>query len=84
LSSFKSAIDDNRSYLSLRTWDPKQNISPKEVASIAASGGISESAHDHFKPIEEAAGMSVNNYYAKFADPAQSACLEVASNLWNP
>lgn len=71
-----------QSYLTLRTWDTKKNISLKKIASIAAGDGISDTAYDHFLPIQDATSMSISDFYNTFKEPDNNQCLEVPSNLW--
>ncbi len=80
----KSSACPKQSYIILRTWDPKRNISLKKIASIAAAEGISENAYDFFKPIQDAASMSINDFYHKFKESNTTQCLEVPSDLWTP
>jgi hypothetical protein len=71
-------------YLTLRTWDVKNNIPIKKIASIASGEGMSETAYDYFVPIQNAASMSVEDFYNTFKEPNNNQCLEVLSNLWTP
>jgi hypothetical protein len=66
----------------LRTWDPKKNIDLKKIASIAAGEGINENSYDFFKPIQDAASISVNDFYNKFKEPNNNKCLDVPSTVW--
>jgi len=74
----------SQSRLTLRTWDVKKNIPIKKIASIAAGEGINENAYDYFFPIQEAASMSINDFYEKFKEPNNNLCLDLPSSLWTP
>lgn len=71
-------------YITLRTWDVKNNIPIKKIASISSGEGMSETAYDYFVPIQNAASMSVEDFYNTFKEPNNNQCLEVFSNLWTP
>ncbi len=74
----------DQSYLTLRTWDTKKDISLKKIASIAAGDGISETAYDYFVPIQDATSMSIDDFYNIYKEPGNNQCLEVPSKLWTP
>lgn len=72
----------SQSYITLRTWDVKKNISIKEIASIAAGEGISGTAYDYFFPIQEATTISINDFYESFKNPNNNQCLNIPSSLF--
>lgn len=74
----------SQSILTLRTWDIKKNIPIKKIASIATSEGISETAYDYFKPIQDVTSMSINDFYEIFKDPKNTQCINVNSSLLFP
>jgi hypothetical protein len=75
----------SQSSLTLRTWDVKKNIPIKEIASIAAGEGMSDTAYDYFVPIEKATLMSLNDFYNTFKESDNNQCIDVpSSRLWNP
>jgi len=73
-----------QSYLTLRTWDVKKNIPIKEIASIAAGEGMSDTAYDYFVPIQKATSMSIEDFYIKFKEPDNNQCIELSSIFWMP
>ncbi len=70
-------------YLTLRTWDPKLGISLLQIASMGAGDGVNENSFEHFKPLQEATSMSLDDFYLRFKDPASTKCLEAPVDIWD-
>jgi len=59
-------------------WDPKQNLSYREVLERVESGDLWR-----FRlPLEEATGLSLAEFTAIYSDPANGLCIETPAELW--
>jgi len=67
--------------ISLAVWDPKTGLSLKNIIQYAGVE-INEFNLDYFKPIEEATSMSLDEFYQKFKDSANTGCLETPKEIW--
>jgi hypothetical protein len=69
-------------YLSLITWSPETKLSLTDVVKWNSGLGINELNADYSKPIEEATGTSVNDFYQKYKDANNKACLVTPISIW--
>jgi hypothetical protein len=70
--------------LSVVTWNPKESISLKEVAKVNPSfEGMNEFTMDtYYKSIEDTLGLSISDFYRKYIQPGEHACIKVSRDLW--
>jgi len=73
-----------RSYFQLTTVSPDQDISLEKILSNSSGEGITAENIDYFKPLDEATGMTIDEFYQKFKDPNNMECLETPIDLWGP
>jgi hypothetical protein len=67
-------------HLWLRSPIPKTPLA--EIVSKDAGLGINAKNTDYFRLLEDAAGMTVDDFYKIFKNPKNTACLETPKNLW--
>ena len=72
------------SLFTLYTVSPDEDISLEKILSNSSGDGIRAENIDYFKPIEEATGMTIDEFYQKFKDPNNTECLETPIDLWAP
>jgi hypothetical protein len=71
----------SKAHISLAVWSPESDMSLEYVIQKAGSE-INELNMDYFKPVEEATSMTLNEFYQKFKDPNNTACLETPMDFW--
>jgi hypothetical protein len=64
----------------LTVWDPESGMTLKDIIEKAGSMII----YDYFKSLEEATGLTIDEFFEKFNDPENTACLETPVELWPP
>lgn len=72
----------SQAYLILRTWDPDNGFSLREIASLGATVGIREQTFDYFRPIEDSTSMTIDEFYLEFLRSDSTSCLETPQVLW--
>jgi len=73
----------SKSHIYLGTWNPKKALSLRYVAQKAGSV-INELNTDYFKSVEDAASLTLDEFYNIFKDPENTTCLETSKDLWVP
>ena len=59
--------------LTLYLWSPKRSMSLEDIPGLNVWGPHS---------LEEATGMSIEQFYETFVQPDTKTCLEVPADLW--
>jgi hypothetical protein len=68
-----------QSEISLWLWSPEREMTLADIGRVAKEriGYIND-----YLSLEEATGMSTEQFYQTFAQPASQACLETAADMW--
>ncbi len=67
-----------KAHINLAVWDPESENTLEEVIKKAGS----EIIYDYFKTLEEATELTMDDFYEKFSDPENIACLETPADIW--
>lgn len=71
----------SKAQISLVVWSPESDLTLKDIVQKAGTE-INELNIDYFRRVEEATSMSLNQFYQKFSDSQNTACLETPMELW--
>jgi len=71
-----------QSHVVVTVWNPELQLSLAESAQKLSGQGLNALNVDYFRPIEEATGMSLEEFYQSFKDPQNAACLETPVDMW--
>ncbi len=63
-------------------WDPERETSLTEILNGKSGYGINQLNADYFKSIEEAASMTLDDFYLTFQDPNSATCVETPIDMW--
>jgi hypothetical protein len=69
-------------YIDVITWSPQEEYEISEIAKDISGSGINELNYDYFKPVSEVTTMSLDDFYQKFKNPDDTACLETPITYW--
>jgi len=70
----------HRTEFVLWLWSPEDEVSLVDVAGTGL--GITPEGLYYHRPLEEATGMSIDEFYEIFVQPGNQACLETPADLW--
>ena len=81
--SIGGSIHEAEAKLTLWSWNPDNDISIAEVVEIkTVDEGFTSRRAYHFKSLEEATSMTLDEFYQVFKDPDTTQCLETPADLW--
>ena len=67
--------------VTLWLWAPGQGVHIADIADTGL-GGFPKNELTYFRSLEEATGMSVEQFYETFVQPDAETCLETPADLW--
>lgn len=67
--------------ITLWLWSPGQGVNIADIADTRL-GGLPDDPFSYFHSLEEATGMSVEQFYETFVQPDTETCLETLADLW--
>jgi hypothetical protein len=73
-------ICPQQSDITLWLWSPERTMSLEDIANMGQEFPVEEVPE--FRSLEEAAGMSVEQFYQSFGQPNSKTCLETPAELW--
>ena len=62
-------------------WSPKREMTLTDIANIGVGGFPTDEVSD-YRSLEEATGMSVEEFYQTFMQPDNQTCLETPVDMW--
>lgn len=68
----------HRTEITLWLWSPERDIALEHIVNMGSPTGDMS----YFRPIEEATGMSIEQFYQTFSQPDNQTCLETPVDLW--
>ncbi len=73
----------NTSYTNLASWNPERKPQFAEIATyFAGTDSLGASNYSHFKQIQDATSLSVNDFYEHYKDTNFSECVKTPRSLW--
>lgn len=70
-------------HIGISTWSPDEERPLAEV--VAGFGrGMNALNIEYFKPLEEATGMTVDEFYQMFKEAGNTQCIDTPRSLWSP
>lgn len=73
----------SQTHITLAVWPPESELKPGYIGEKAGSL-MTEGTIDYFRTVEEATSMTLDEFYQKFKDPQNTACIETPQELWLP
>lgn len=67
--------------VTLWLWSPEQHMTLQDIADTGL-GGFPDNELPSFQSVEEATGISVEQFYQTFVQPDNQTCLETPVDLW--
>jgi hypothetical protein len=61
-------------------WSPERTVTIEEIAAMRL--GFPENELQFFRPLEAATGLSIEQFYQTFSQPANETCLETPADMW--
>lgn len=68
-------------HIYITSWDPDETLTIKQLG-MGTGDTWSPYNLDYFKPIQEASGISVDEFYNLFKDGSTQTCIETDATLW--
>jgi len=65
--------------ITLWLWSPERDMALEYIANV---GGFPTGDMSYFRSLEEATGMSIEQFYQTFSQPDNQTCLETPADLW--
>ena len=74
-----------KAHVEVYTWNKDYKYSLETAAPEIGSSWIDVSdIEGYFKPIDEAAGLTINDFYQKFKEQQNTDCIETPIDMWMP
>ena len=63
-------------------WPPEHEMTLEDIARTGVGGSVSVDGVPDFRSLEEATGMSVEQFYQTFVQPDNQTCFETPVDMW--
>ena len=70
----------HRVEITLHLWSPERSMNLEDIPGVVSSHADDETWGPY--PLEEATGMSIEQFYQTFVQPGNQTCLNVPADLW--
>jgi len=70
----------HRVEIALHLWSPERSMNLEDIPGVVSSHADDETWGPY--PLEEATGMSIEQFYQTFSQPGNQTCLDVPADLW--
>ncbi len=70
------------SVLTITAWQPKNDISLQEIASIGIGYEFNKSSYKYFKPIGEVTAMDIDEFHDSFVNQGEETCITTPAEFW--